>query len=171
MLIYFAIILLSLGFFLLILSGRKRKSTGLPGGQIIYADTDKWTPLEKPLYDPEVGLSGKPDYLVKQKGMIIPVEVKSSNITDAPYDSHIFQLAAYCRLVDQEYKNRPAYGIIHYPNRTFRIEYTSELENNLLDTLIEMRSIANRKQILRSHQSSHRCSGCGYNSICDQSLI
>ncbi|MCJ7700317.1 MAG: hypothetical protein MUO62_01935, partial [Anaerolineales bacterium] len=59
--LYLAIFLFLLGLFLLWQATRQRKTTGLPGGQIIYADTSKWDPLEKPLYDSQVGLSGKPD--------------------------------------------------------------------------------------------------------------
>jgi CRISPR-associated exonuclease Cas4 len=168
--IYLSLFFFISGLFLLLLARRQRKTTGLPGGQIIYADTSKWTPLEKPLYDPELGLSGKPDYLVEQAGTVIPVEVKSNHIADAPYDSHIFQLAAYCHLVSHQYKHRPPYGIIHYPNRTFRIDYTAALEEDLQDILIDMRTAVHSRQVFRSHQSSQRCAGCGYNSICDQRL-
>jgi CRISPR-associated exonuclease Cas4 len=166
-----AIVFLVLGLFLLMQAARRRKATGLPGGEVIYADTSQWAPLEKPLYDPQFGLAGKPDYLVKQGEMVIPVEVKSSRNAQTPYDSHIYQLAAYCRLVETEYKVRPTYGILHYPHRTFRIEYTLELEKEMLDLLDEMRSQATRKQVQRSHQAPQRCNHCGYRSACDQRLV
>jgi len=70
------------------LSARKQKTAGLPGGRVIYADTSGWQPVEKPLYDPILGLTGKPDYLVKKGKQIIPVEVKSSRVMASPYDSH-----------------------------------------------------------------------------------
>ena len=168
--LYLAVFLLILGSILLTISRQKRIATGLPGGQIIYADTSNWFPVEKPLYDSRIGLSGKPDYIVNQGENIIPIEVKSSKITQAPYDSHIFQLAAYCKLVENHYKVRPPYGILHYPNRTFRIDYTSNLENDLLDLLIDMRAKINRKVIERSHNSPQRCAGCGYRSYCDQKI-
>jgi CRISPR-associated exonuclease Cas4 len=168
--VYLAIVLRVLGLILLSLSRQKRITTGLPGGQIIYADTSNWFPVEKPLFDSQNGLSGKPDYIVKQGEKIIPIEVKSSKIAQAPYDSHIFQLAAYCKLVESQYDVRPPYGILHYPNRTFRIDYTSKLENELLDLLIEMRAKTNKKKILRSHDSPQRCARCGYQSNCDQRI-
>ena len=168
--LYFAVLLFLLGLFLLFQAARLRKATGLPGGQIIYADTSKWDPVEKSLYDARVGLSGKPDYLVKHADELIPVEVKSSKIAQTPYDSHIYQLAAYCHLVESAYKSRPVYGILHYPNRTFRIDYTNDLENEMLDLLIEMRSQANRKDVQRSHDAPQRCAHCGYRSDCEQRL-
>jgi len=166
----FAVFLLALGSILLMLASRQRKATGLPGGQIIYSDTSQWEPVEKPLYDPREGLSGRPDYLVKQAGMVIPVEVKSSRVSQQPYDSHIYQLAAYCYLVASEYKVRPAYGILHYHNQTFRIEYTPELESEMLATLFDIRTQARRKQVQRSHHAQQRCARCGYRPSCDQRL-
>lgn len=168
--LYLAFSLLVLGLILLSLSRQKRIGTGLPGGQIIYADTSNWFPVEKPLFDSQIGLSGKPDYILKRDDTVIPVEVKSSKIAQAPYDSHIFQLAAYCRLVENHYKLRPPYGILHYPNRTFRIDYTTNLESDLLDLLIDMRAKANRKMVQRSHDSTQRCTRCGYQPHCDQKL-
>ena len=167
----YAIFFLFLGVILLFLASRQRKATGLPGGRVIYSDTSRWELVEKPLYDPQEGVSGKPDYLVKQAGMIIPVEVKSSRVSQKPYDSHIYQLAVYCYLVECEYKVRPSYGILHYPTQTFRIEYTPELEREMLDILFEIRTLANRKNIQRSHQVPQRCARCGYRLTCDQNLL
>lgn len=154
----------------------RQKKSGLPSGKIIYADTGNWRKNEEPLYDAEIQLTGKPDYLVDSQDGIIPVEVKSNRLVDAPYDSHIYQLAAYCRLVETSYNHRPPYGIIHYPHKTFAIEYTPELESSLLDILDQIRLQSQKagKQkgnIQRSHQSIERCRGCGYKEICDQALV
>lgn len=151
-------------------SGRGRQETGLPGGRVIYTDTRSWGPLEAPLYDPVLALTGRPDYLVSDKGRIIPVEVKSSQVREAPYDEHIYQLAAYCVLVEKTYGKRPPYGIIHYPNRTFAVDYTPELESSFLDLLAEMRRQDRKKEIARSHESVPRCMKCGFSSLCDQRL-
>ena len=137
---FLAFSLLLIGLILLWRAGQQRKTTGLPGGEVIYADTRKWGPVEEPLYDAKLDLSGKPDYLVKQGEMVIPVEVKSSRVAESPYDSHIFQLAAYCYLVGSTYGTRPSHGILHYPNRTYRIEYTPELEAELIELVVEMRT-------------------------------
>lgn len=146
------------------------QAAGLPGGQVIYSDTGTWEKLEKPLYDPVSEITGRPDYLVKQDGFVIPVEVKSGR-PESPYDSHIFQLAAYCLLVEREFGTRPPYGIIHYQHRNFSIEYTQDLEDALLDLLTEIRRDDRRKNIARSHQHLARCRSCGYTNICDQRLL
>ncbi len=119
---------------------RRQKASGLPSGRIIYSDTHAWGPVEAPLYDDELFLTGKPDYLMNGKDGIIPVEVKSSRLSGTPYDSHIFQLAAYCRLVEANFGKRPRYGILNYPNQTFAVDYTPTLEASLKTLLEELRA-------------------------------
>jgi CRISPR-associated exonuclease Cas4 len=168
--LFAALFLFILAIILLWLSSRQRKQAGLPGGRIIYTDTRAWGEVEKPLYDAQLGLAGKPDYLVEQNGQIIPVEVKSGRAPDAPYDSHIYQIAAYCLLVQRGMGKRPPYGIIHYSDRDFAVDYTPELENNLLDVLAEMRRDEARTGVARSHEVPARCHRCGYRDLCDQKL-
>jgi CRISPR-associated exonuclease Cas4 len=165
-----AILLLIGGLVLLWLASRRRKELGLPAGRIIYADTSAWGEVQEPLYDRALGLTGRPDYLVQKGKYTIPVEVKSSQVSHAPYDSHIFQLAAYCLLVESAYGMRPPYGILHYPNRTYAIDYTRQLETSLLDLLEEIRSQERSKEVNRSHDQAARCARCGFRSICDQAL-
>jgi len=166
-----AAILFLFALILLWLARQRQKAIGLPAGRIIYTDTRKWAPLEEPLYDPDLGLTGRPDYLVEDKGNVIPVEVKSARISAAPYDAHIYQLAAYCRLVQRHFGKRPHYGILHYANRTFAIDYTPQLEKALLELLDEVRIQDKRRETARSHDSAARCSRCGYRAICDQRLM
>src|SRR5512139_2673486 len=148
---YLALGLLLVAFLFFWISGRQRKAAGLPAGRVIYTDTRGWGKLEQPLFHQALGLTGKPDYLVQQKGQIIPVEVKSSRAPEAPYDSHIYQLASYCLLVQKAYGKRPPYGIIHYPNRDFAVDYTPALENALLEVLAEMRRDERRAEVNCSH--------------------
>jgi CRISPR-associated exonuclease Cas4 len=160
--------ILLLALYLLWLSSRQRKQAGLPGGRVIYTDMQAWNEVPKPFYNAELGLTGKPDYLVEQDGQIIPVEVKSGRTPVAPYDSHIFQLAAYCLLVERGMGKRPPFGIIHYAGRDFAVDYTPELESQLLDVLADMRRDEQRSEVMRSHESAARCSRCGFRHVCDQ---
>jgi CRISPR-associated exonuclease Cas4 len=162
------LLLVAIGFFIMV--ARQKKRIGIPSGKVIYADTSHWGKVEKPLFDPQIRLTGKPDYLVDQSGEIIPIEVKSSRSPQAPYDSHIYQLVAYCLLVMHEFGKRPGFGIIHYPDRTFSVEFTQSLENSVKSTIREMQGKVKSKQVDRSHDDPRRCVHCGYRSICDQSL-
>jgi CRISPR-associated exonuclease Cas4 len=168
--LYLALFFIIVGIVLLWQSSRRRREAGLPGGRVIYTDTRAWGAVEKPLFSQDLGLTGKPDYLIEKGGSIIPVEVKTGRTPDAPYDSHIFQIASYCLLVEKHYGKRPAYGIIHYPRRDFAVDYTPELESALLDQLAEMRRDETRTDVRRSHESAARCRGCGFRKVCDQSL-
>jgi CRISPR-associated exonuclease Cas4 len=167
--LFLGLLFFVLALVLFFLSRRKMSAAGLPGGKVIYSDTGAWERPQKPLYDPVAEITGRPDYLVKQGDFIIPVEVKSGR-PESPYDSHIYQLAAYCLLVEREFGKRPPYGIIHYQNRSFSVEYTSNLEFALQGLLTEMRQDDNRKNIPRSHEYAARCRGCGYTNSCNQTL-
>jgi len=168
--LYIALIFAFIAFIFFWQSNRQRGATGLPGGRVIYTDTHGWNKLEKPLFDAALGLTGKPDYLIQQNGRIIPVEVKSGRAPDAPYDSHIYQLASYCLLVEKTYNKRPPYGIIHYEGRDFAVDYTRELEASLLELLMEMKNDEHRKDVPRSHEQASRCKRCGFRDVCDENL-
>ncbi len=168
---FWILILVVLAVGLLIAASILKEKTGLPGGQVIYSDTHMWgSPLEKPLFDGSLGITGKPDYILRQGGEIIPVEVKSTRAPAAPYDSHIYQLAIYCLLVEKVFQITPAYGYLHYPGKTFQIPFTSELRANTLKLISEMHQQEKRKNITRSHEETSRCKRCGYKDICDQRM-
>lgn len=166
----FLLLPLLLALVLFWLANRQQKQTGLPGGRIIYSDTRGWAKVEKPLYDARLGLTGKPDYLVEQADLLIPVEVKTGRTPSAPYDSHIFQVAAYCLLVQRTYGKRPTHGLIKYPHRTFQIDYTPQLEREMLSLLDEMHLARRKRTLPRSHDQAARCARCGFRKICDQKL-
>lgn len=169
--IYAALVLLLVALLLFWQAARRQKQAGLPTGRVIYVDTTRWGGrLEKSLYDPVNNLTGKPDYLVEEKGFLIPVEVKSGWAPDQPRHSHVLQLAAYCLLVERTSARKPPYGIIHYRNRTFAVDYTPSLETGLLDLLVEMRRQDHLGLAPRSHEQAQRCQRCGYRDVCDQKL-
>jgi len=163
-----ALILAALTALYLIQKAKQR--IGLPAGEIIYADDGRWGKSRKPLYDSALGLTGKPDYLIKKKDVLIPVEVKSTWAPSHPYDSHILQLAAYCLLTASTSDKRPPYGLLRYRNRTFKIAYTEELEEEVINLVHEIRSAKNLAVLDRSHTQANRCARCGYRSICIQRL-
>jgi len=155
---------------LLVLSLILRRRTGLPEGRIVYADPGMWGKVEKPLYDSALGLTGKPDYLVKNHSQIIPVEVKSMWAPTEPYASHRLQLGAYCLLVERSLGQRPPYGLLRYRNRTFRIPYTTSFEDEVIGILEDIRDHKDMEEVCRSHEHPNRCARCGYRNRCDQRL-
>ena len=165
-----AIALLVGGLALMWASGLLRRRAGIPAGRVVYSDTRSWRECPDALYAPSVNLAGKPDYLVQRLRYTIPVEVKSGRAPDEPYRSHVLQLAAYCLLVEEAYGQRPPYGLIHYDDRTFAINYTRELEDELVDTIDWMREDMRDGQAERNHNDPARCQGCSYAVYCDQCL-
>lgn len=170
MIFLLAFILILAALFLFWQASRRRRATGLPSGRVIYTDTRQWGKVERPLFDPISGLTGRPDYLVEQQGISIPVEVKSTYAPSEPYPSHVYQLAAYCLLVERTTGKRPPYGILHYRNRSFALDYTPELETNLQEALQEIRLQDRLGAADRSHDEPARCARCGYRTVCDQRL-
>ena len=91
----------------------------------------------------------------------------------APYDSHIYQLAAYCLLVEEQENQTVPYGIIKYADKAFEVDYTSALRAQVMDSLEAMRHglrTPERVGVERSHDEPRRCLGCGYRDQCDQRL-
>ena len=166
----FSLLLIALAAFLFWLSLRQRQQLGIPQGRLTYEDMGADGKLRRALYDEQLNLVGRPDYLIRQNGELIPVEVKSGRSPKKPYDSHIYQAAAYCLLVSANYQQRPSHALIRYPERTFKINFTQQLEDEIRNLLTEMRSFADGILPARSHEHAARCRGCGYLQVCDQSL-
>jgi CRISPR-associated exonuclease Cas4 len=165
-----ALVLGGLGVWLLIRAGRLRRKTALPVGRVTYADTGAWDRCERPLFSSQQRLTGKPDYLVRTREGVVPVEVKSGMAPDQPYPAHVLQLAAYCLLVEEQEGRAPPHGIVKYDNRSFEMDYTPALRAELLTTLDAMRHDLRARDVDRSHDEPGRCQGCGYRERCEQRL-
>ena len=164
-------VLLFLAIVVWLLARLVRGRTGLPTGEVVYSDTGGWSRVERPLFSATLQLTGKPDYLVRQKQTVIPVEVKSGQAPPGgPHPGHKYQLAAYCALVTEAYGRRPEYGLIQYADQTLSVNYTRELETELRELLDDMRADGESDEVARSHHSPGRCRACGFVEICDEAL-
>jgi CRISPR-associated exonuclease Cas4 len=146
---------------------------------VTYVDTGAWDRCEQPLFSNRHRLTGRPDYLVRRRGDVIPVEVKSGAAPEQPYEAHVLQLAAYCLLVEDQDGRPPPFGIVRYRDCAFEIDYTPALRAELLDTLSTIRRDLHagsevrraHHQVDRSHDEPARCRGCGYRDRCEQRLV
>jgi CRISPR-associated exonuclease Cas4 len=171
MLPFVALFLIVLGLIIFWLGRRSQAEAGLPIGRVIYSDTRGWQSIEKPLFSRTHRLAGKPDYLVQQGRDVVPVEVKSARApSNGPRRSHVLQLAAYCLLVEETYRQRPKYGIVKYADRTFAVDYAETLRAALLDVIAAMRDDLARGAAQRSHDEAARCAQCGYRQACPERL-
>lgn len=165
-----ALLLGGLGLWLLVRSARGRREAGLPPGRVTYADTGAWDRCERALFSREHRLTGRPDYLVRSRGDVIPVEVKSGAAQQQPHEGHVLQLAAYCLLVEEQEGRAPPYGIIKYDDRAFEIDYTAGLRAHLLATMDDLRADLGRREVPRSHDEPARCAACSYHGRCDRRI-
>ena len=165
------LIFLAMAVLLLFRAHSLHEQSGLPGRQVFYTDAGTWFRNKKPLHSAEHRLVGKPDYLVQQEnGEIIPVEIKSGSAPNTPWPGHILQLAAYCWLVNEVYGKRPSFGILQYQDQAFTVDYSSELEEKLLNVMQEMRQDRQADNTDRSHNYVERCSACGLREKCLQRI-
>lgn len=164
------LLLAGLGLWLFVRSSMARRTAGLPAGRVTYVDTGAWDRCERPLFSREHCLTGRPDYLVRSRQGVVPVEVKSGATPHQPHAGHVLQLAAYCLLVEEQEGRSPPYGILKYSDRAFEIDYTPGLRALLLDTLDDLRQDLRASEVGRSHDEPGRCRGCGYRGRCDRRL-
>jgi CRISPR-associated exonuclease Cas4 len=80
------------------------------------------------------------------------------------------QLAAYCLLVEENFGVRPPYGILQYKDQAFAIDYTGDLEADLLDVLDEMRAARDDPDPEPGHDERQRCAACGVRQACDRRM-
>jgi len=170
--LFVALILLAIGVILLAASSRLGRKTGMPRGEVSYADASGQA--QEPFISKRLLMAGKPDYLMKDRnGDLIPVEVKSSNAPRAgrPYESHLMQLAAYFLLLEDVLQRPVPYGLIRYRNRTLRVANTDELRSRLMDLIAQMRRLMARDVARRNHNRPQRCSRCSVAHACDERLV
>ncbi len=159
------IFLVTVAAFILVAVFLKKKALGLPGGKLVTADSERWDRCRREFFSPRYRLVGRPDYLFREKGKLIPVEVKSGRLPSSPYAPHVFQLMAYCLLVEEATGSAPPYGVIAYRDGRFLIKYTPSLRAEVLDVLEEMRKVLASGQEPEVKES-RRCLRCGYRKIC-----
>ena len=138
-------------------------------GKIIYSDL--YNP-EKPLFSKKYRIIGKPDYILKKEGEYIPVEIKTGN-HNIVKKNHIYQLAAYCQILEEYYNCFVPYGILVYKDtsKQFKIQYDPKLRFELLSIIKEMRKNLNNNKIQRNHQEIKRCINCSLKEYCDKKIV
>lgn len=170
-LVLLALLLLAIAIVLLRLARRGRIASGLPQGRVVYVDSRAWQHPPEPLRAPRYGLVGRPDYLVRQGGTVIPVETKPSREGNEPYAADVLQLAAYCLLVEETYGRTPPHGLLVYRSRAFEIPFAAGLRQALLETLREMRRAGKQRDVPRSHDDPPRCAACGMRGHCGREAL
>lgn len=136
-------------------------------GQVVASDLAGEGTL---LSDPALGLTGKPDYVLKTAHGLVPVEVKTGQTPPRPYESHVLQVASYLHLLESTTGSPPEYGLLTYPDGTFRIGWDADLRARLRATLERMAAAEAAGKADRDHEQPGRCRGCARRAACEQRL-
>ena len=130
----------------------------------------KETPLLKSI---EHNLAGRPDYLIKEDEMRIPVEVKTGRRPRAPFFSHVLQIGAYCLLSEETFHRKPTHGQIRYgfDNEPHDVKWNSDLRALVLEKLEDMNDILKGKtEAHRNHKRVGKCNSCSRRKGCPERL-
>ena len=162
----------------LLILWRYGRATGFrtrPGGgaKIVASDTGVVPPVL--LRDPDLGLRGKPDYVLEQdignRRALVPLELKPTRRGRRVYESDAVQVGAYLLLLQAVYGDRAArFGYVRYSTGTFRIELTSELERRVRGIVATIHGARHAAVIHRSHAVPAKCVSCAMRPHCDESL-
>jgi CRISPR-associated exonuclease Cas4 len=169
MIVLFAILILG-GVVFLVLAFRQRatvqkekRARGIPEGLVVYHDLN--IPAE-PLFSKRFRLVGKPDYIVRHKDRILPVEVKSGGQSH-PQKSHMLQLAAYCQILEDVSGEFVPEGILVYNTVSYTIAFDPQLRFELASVTSQMRESLQDGVVVRNHQEPGRCKHCSLRQYCD----
>jgi CRISPR-associated exonuclease Cas4 len=137
-------------------------------GKIIYSDLNM---PAKPLFSKRYRISGKPDYIIKKDGHRIPVEVKTGQHYE-PKKNHVFQLAAYCQILEENYGGFVPYGILVYndTSQQYKIPFDPKIRFELESAIKKMRHILKTNKTERNHNDLYKCRSCSMRNYCNKKI-
>ena len=141
-------------------------------------ETDIETPdgltKETPVLKSEnYNLAGRPDYLIKEGNMRIPVEVKTGRRPKAPFFSHVLQIGAYCLLSEETFVGKPSCGQIRYgfDSDPHEVKWDSDLKALVIEKIEEMNDILKgNMEAHRNHKRVGKCNNCSRRKSCPERL-
>ena len=118
-------------------------------------------------------LAGRPDYMIKEKDLRIPVEVKTGSRPKAPFFSHVLQIGAYCLLSEETFQKSPSHGQIRYgfENEPHNVDWEPKLKTLVLEKIEEMNDVLEgRTKAHRNHKRVGKCNNCSRRKGCPERL-
>jgi CRISPR-associated exonuclease Cas4 len=118
-------------------------------------------------------LAGRPDYMIKENNLRIPVEVKTGRRPKAPFFSHVLQIGAYCLLSEETFRTSPSHGQIRYgfENEPHNVEWEPKLKTLVIEKIEEMNDIREgRTKAHRNHKRVGKCNSCSRRKGCPERL-
>jgi CRISPR/Cas system-associated exonuclease Cas4 (RecB family) len=148
-------------------------SGGSGTGRIIASDTGVEASIL--LRDPQLGLRGRPDYLLEFEvaghPLYVPLELKPGRRSRRIYESDALQVAAYLIALRATTKDAAAtFGYLRYATGTFKVGLTEELERRVQAIVQAIRAGRSANTVHRSHTIVQRCVGCSVREHCNEAL-
>lgn len=145
-----------------------KTSYRIQDGKMVYSDL---AVPGKSFFSKRYRISGKPDYIVRRKNSYIPVEIKSGSHS-SPLRNHVFQLAAYCQLVEENYGVFVPYGILVYSDGDcFNIPFDPHVRFELEKIVNEMRMTIKKGRINLLDRDSSKCRNCSMKDYCRVKIL
>ena len=152
--------LLVVGALLIWWAVRSRKRRGLGSGETIALDNVT-------LFSERLRLVGRPDRIIKKGKIHIPEEWKSSKRVN---HGHELQLGTYFLLMEEEYGERPPYGVVVLGDGSrVQVKNTEQLRSEVLSIAQGIRESRDRiEEEIPVNQPAWKCRACGQKSNCGQ---
>lgn len=173
----FAVVLAIAAWLIRVIASRLSQKTGIQvsngRSRLVSCDVGIGDPLM--LRDDELGLRGKPDYLLEETGpqgpQLVPVEIKPTRRSRRLYESDRIQIAGYLMTLRGAAGDRASnVGYVKYHSNTFEVRLTPATEATIRRLVSEVRSARLAPLLHRSHRSPARCAGCPVRHRCDEAL-
>ncbi|MGO9466338.1 MAG: PD-(D/E)XK nuclease family protein [Isosphaeraceae bacterium] len=158
-----AVLALLLGLWLMLAGRGMRQRRGLGGGKTVSLDRITLT-------SHRLGLTGRPDRLIKADGSIIVEEWKSARQL-RPW--HRAQMGCYFLLIEAEMRIRPSHGFVVCGNGTRHlVENTDDLRAWVIELAGQIRSArAAVTQPIPVNPRPGQCRPCGMREHCGQAVL
>ena len=152
---------------------RRRALGGADSVSVVASDTGAAAPVL--LRDRELGLCGKPDYILREGdaegARLVALELKPTRRANRVYESDAVQVSAYAMLLRSAYGEEAApFGYLRYATGSFRVGLTPALERQVMEIAAAIRRQRSSLVVHRSHDNPGRCAGCSMRQHCDERL-
>jgi len=144
----------------------RARASGVPlSARLVAVDQRGWQKPARSYASARLRLSGRPDYVVAQRGRLIPVEAKPGR-RGRPRPWDVVQLGAYLLLIEDAEGQRPPYGVLAYRDGGFRIANTRRLREQVQAVATQVRAARWAGTAIQTHRQPARCRTCGYRQQC-----
>jgi CRISPR-associated exonuclease Cas4 len=113
-----------------------------------------------------LGLRGRLDMMIRTSDACYPVDFKLTE--GRPHKNHLYQLAAYALLIEEEYGCEVKQGFVYLiPEKDAVVmQIGMDLKVDVADLIKTIREMVSREEIPEVNPSRRRCEDCEYQNYC-----